>query len=94
MLLSKHVTTEALEVLDATLNFIDILIKLLKDNYYTRHVAYINTMKYMFKQMSITMIKSLTPKLKSPETYGKKNRGWYMEKRAKGIPPLRISTLS
>ena len=62
MLLSKHVTTEALEVLDATLNFIDILIKLLKDNYYARRVAYITSMKEIFKQIHQTMIKALIQK--------------------------------
>ena len=40
-LIPKHVTKEALEALGTTLNFIDIWIKLLEDNYDARHVAYI-----------------------------------------------------
>ena len=49
-------------------------------------------MKEIFKKTPLTMIKSLTPK-KSPETY--ERNWWWMVygKRAKGIPPLRRSTL-
>ena len=67
-LIPKHATTEALESLGATINFIDIWIKLLEENDETRHVAYITAMKYIFKQIPPTIIKALTPK-KSPETY-------------------------
>ena len=52
---------EVLEALGNTLNFIDIWIKILEDNYDARRVAYITAMKYMFKQIHITMIKSITP---------------------------------
>ena len=45
MLITKNVTTEALEELGATLNFIDIWLKLLDENYDARHVAYITVMK-------------------------------------------------
>ena len=47
--ITKHVTTEALEALGATPNFIDIQFKLLEENYDSRRVAYITTMKEMFK---------------------------------------------
>ena len=45
----KHVTTEVLEELGATINFIDIWIKLLEDNYDARRVVYITSMKEMSK---------------------------------------------
>ena len=61
-LIPKNATTEALEELGDTLNFVDIWIKLFADNYYARCVAYSTAMKYMFKQITLTMIKSLTPK--------------------------------
>ena len=67
-LIPKHVITEALVSLVATLIFIDIWIKLLEDNYDARRVAYITATKEMFKQIPLTMIKAFTPK-KSPETY-------------------------
>ena len=55
-------TTEALEALGATLNFIYIWLKLLEQNYDARRVAYITDMKKMFKQIPLSMIKALTPK--------------------------------
>ena len=55
--MTKHVTTEALEALVVTLNYIDIWIKLLDKNYDNRHVSYINAMKEMLKQISTTMTK-------------------------------------
>ena len=63
-LIPKGVTTEALESLGDTLNFIDIFIKLLEENYEARRVANITAMKEMFKKISLTMIKALTPEQK------------------------------
>ena len=57
-------TTESLEALGSTLNFIDICLKLLEDNYYARYVAYITSMKEMLKQIPLTRIKALNPKQK------------------------------
>ena len=56
-LMPKHSTTEALEALGATLNFIE-------ENYDRRCVAYSTDMKDMFKKIFQTMIKGLTPKQK------------------------------
>ena len=58
----------------ATINFIDIWIKLLEENYDARRVAYITSMKEMFKQIPLTMIKSLTPKQKVQIFY---DRNWW-----------------
>ena len=57
-------TTESLEALGSTLNFIYIWLKLLEENYDARRVAYITSMKDMFKQIPLMVIKSLTPKQK------------------------------
>ena len=43
-------TTEALEALGATTNFIDIWVKLLKDNYEIRSGIYIKAIKDMLKK--------------------------------------------
>ena len=43
--ISKHVTTESLEALSATLNFIDIWLKLFEYNDDARRVAYITATK-------------------------------------------------
>ena len=45
----KNATTEALKSLGATLNFIDVWIKLFLENYDARCIAYINDMREMFK---------------------------------------------
>ena len=73
MLIHKHVKTAASEALGTTLNFIDIWLKRLEENYNARRVAYITAMKYMFKQISLTTIKVITPKNVS-ETY---DRNWW-----------------
>ena len=54
--------TKSLEALCATINFIDIWLKLFLENYNVRCDAYINAMKDMFKQTPQTMKKALTPK--------------------------------
>ena len=78
-IIPKHVTTEALEELGDTMNFIDIWIKMLEDNYDARRVAYITAMKEMFKQIPLTMIEALTPK-KVQKLMIYIGGGWYMEK--------------
>ena len=61
----KNATTEALKALGGTLNFIDIWLKMFDDNYDARCVAFITYMEEMFKQISQTMSKPLTPKKRS-----------------------------
>ena len=90
----KDSTTKELKALGATLNFIDIWLNLFLDNYDARCKAYINDMKDIFKQISQTMITSLTPKHKVQKLMTDIGGGWYMGKTAKGLPPLRIPTLS
>ena len=51
-------------------------------------------MKYMFKQIPLTMIKALNQKQKVQKLMTGIGGEWYMEKSAKGLPSLRISTLS
>ena len=60
--ISKDATPKALTELCATLNFIDIWLKLFLDNYSARCDAYVNAMKEMFKKIPLTMKKVLTPK--------------------------------
>ena len=62
MLIPKHVKTESMEALGATLHFIKIYIKLFDDNYDARRVAYITAMKDTIKQIPITMTKPLIPR--------------------------------
>ena len=61
----KYPTKKSLKGLVATLNSIDICGKLFLDNNDAGCVGYINAIKEMFKKISQTMSKALTPK-KSP----------------------------
>ena len=63
-ILTKNSTTEALEALGATTNFIEIWIKLLEENYEVRCGMYNEAMKEMFKKIPIAIIKALSPKQK------------------------------
>ena len=63
-LVSKNITKKALEAMGANINFIDIWLKLLEDNYEMRYVMYNKTMKEMSKQINLTTIKELSPKQK------------------------------
>ena len=49
-LITKYATKEALEGLGATLNFIEIWLKLPEENYDARHVSYSTDTKEMFKK--------------------------------------------
>ena len=57
-------TTESLEALGDTINFIEIWLKLLDENYDAIRVAYITAMKDIFKQIPTTMTKPLIPRQK------------------------------
>ena len=63
-LIPKNETIEALEALGDTLNFIDIWLKLSEKNYEIRYEVYNKAMKGRLKQVTLTMIKSLSLKQK------------------------------
>ena len=77
----------------ATLNFIEIWIKLLDKNYDARRIAYITAMKYIFKKIPTTINKPLIPKQKVQKLMTEIGGGWYMEKINKGLTPLSIPKL-
>ena len=89
----KDATTTALKALGATINFIDIWLKLFLDHYNARCDAYVNAMKQMFKQIPLTMKKVLNPKQKVQKLVTDIGGGWYMEKLLRGYPH-RITELS
>ena len=90
---SQDATPKALEALGATINFIDIWLKLFLENYNTRCDTYSNAMKKMFKQIPPTIKKALTPK-KTHKLMTDIGDGWYTEKSSKVLPPLRRTKLS
>ena len=73
-------TIKTLEELGATINFIDIWLKLIRENFDTRCEAYINAMKVMFRQIPQTTKIALTPKQKVQRLMTDIGGGWYMEK--------------
>ena len=89
-----HATTKELTALGATINFIDIWIKLFLDNYKPRCDAYVNAMKEMFKQIPLAIKRAPTPKQKVQKLMTDIGGGSYMEKSSKGLPPLSKTKLS
>ena len=69
-------TTEALETSGATLNFIEIWLKLLYNNYDARCVAYTTAMKEMFKTIPTTVTKLLSPRQKVQKLMTEIGGGW------------------
>ena len=64
----------------ATLNFIEIWLKLLDKNYDSRRVAYSTAMKDMFKQIPTMMTKTLSTRQKVHKLMTEIGGGWYVEK--------------
>ena len=89
MAITDNASTKILEELGATINFIDIWLKLLRESYDARCEAYINAMKVMFRQMPQTIKIALTPKQKVQKLMTDICGGWYMGKSARGLPILR-----
>ena len=77
-------TTEALEALGDTLNFIEIWIKLLDQNYEVRCGMYNIAMKDIFKWMPTKMTKPLSPKQKVQKLMIEIGGRWYMGKLLRG----------
>ena len=73
-------TIKTLEALGANFNFIDIWLKLLRENVDARCEAYINAMKLMFMQIPQTVEIALTSKQKIQKIMTDIGGGWYMEK--------------
>ena len=90
----KDSTPKALGAFGATLNFIDIWLKLFLDNYSARFDAYINSMNKMFKPIPLIVKKALTPKQKVQKLMTDIGGGWYMETFSKVLPPLSRTKLS
>ena len=76
----KDATPKALTALGATINFIDIWLKLFLENYSARCDAYANAMIEMFKQIHLTMKKALTSKQIVRKLMTDIGGGWYIEK--------------
>ena len=72
--------TESLEALGATLNFIEIWLKLLDKNYDARLIAYSTAIKDIFKQIPTTMTKPLIPRQKVQKIMIKIRGVWWMGK--------------
>ena len=64
------------------------------EKYNARCDAYINDMKDMFREIPQTIKIALTPKQKVQKLITDIGGGWYMEKSAKGLPPLSRNKLS
>ena len=92
--ITDDATIKTLEALGATINFIDIWLKLLRESFDARCEAYINAMKLMFTQIPQTVKIALNPKQKIQKLMTDIGGGWYTEKSARGLPPMRRNKLS
>ena len=77
-------TIKTLEELGATINFIDIWLKLLRANFEARCEAYINAMKLVFRKIPQTIKMALTPKQKIQKFMTDIGSGWYVGKKVLG----------
>ena len=73
-------TIKTFEALGATINFIDIWLKLPRETFDARCEAYINAMKLMFMQIPQTVKIALTYKQKIQKFMIYIGGGWYMER--------------
>ena len=73
--------------------FIDIWLKLLRENYCARSESYSNDLEEMFKQITQNVERSLTSKGKKGKMMTDIGGGWYLEKCKKGLPPLKRTKL-
>ena len=64
----------------ATINFIEIWLKVLDQNYEVILGMYNKTMKEMFKKIPTAMTKALSPKQKVQKFMTEIGGGWYMER--------------
>ena len=58
-------TIKTLKSLGATFNFIDIWLKMLRENYCAQGESYRNAMEYMFKQIPQNVERAITSKKKT-----------------------------
>ena len=86
-------TTDTLKSLSATLKFIDEWILMFPENYDARCEAYKTAMGQLFKNISVTNNNLLTQKQRYTKTIEDISGQWFIEKHAKGIPPLKRNTL-
>ena len=90
----NYATVKELNALGAIFNFIDIWIKLLRENYFDRSESYSIYMEEMFKQVPKNVERALTSREKKSKI-DYRYWGWMVfEKCEKGIPPLKRKKLS
>ena len=87
-------TVKALKSLGSTFNFIDIWLHNFRDNYFDRNESYRFAMVEMLKTIPQNVENSLTTREKDQKLITDIGGGWYLEKCAKGLPPLNRTKLS
>ena len=93
-IIPKNVTIKALEALGASLNFIEIWLKLLDQNYEAIYGMYNKAMNEMYKKIPTTMTKPLSPRKKVQKLMKEIGGVWYMKNIIKGLTTLRRPKVS
>ena len=76
-------TVKKLKSLGATFNFIDICLKLLRENYCALSESYSNAMEEMFKKIPQNVERALTSREKNHKLMTYIGGGWYLKKCAR-----------
>ena len=87
-------TVKELKSLGATFNFIDIWIHNFCENYFHQGESYRVAMVEMFKMIPQIFEKPLNTREKNQKWITDIGGGWYLEKCAKGLTPLKRTKLS
>ena len=87
--MTNDATVKALRSLGGTFNFIDIWLHNFRENYFDRSESYRVAMVEMFKTIPQNIENPLTPREKNQKLITDIGGGWYLEKCAKGLPPLK-----
>ena len=77
--IQNDATVKELKSLGATFNFIDIWIKLLRENYCAQSESYSNAMEEMFKKIIQNVEKALPSREKSNKLITDIGGGWYLK---------------
>ena len=82
-------TTEALESLGSTIDFIGCWLKALEHNFIERYNLYTHNMDLLFQKTNVKFTNKSSPKEKCKQLLHAIRGDWYVEKLGQKLPPLK-----
>ena len=92
--LPKNSTTEKLESLGATIDFIGCWLKALEHNFLERCTLYTHYMEELFQKIPVELPNQPSRKEKRKSLLHAIGCGWYVDKLGQNLPPLKKRKLS